>query len=546
MVEDELFSSAAKFIYKVTAAPALDLNNIPLDKARKHLAKWLNRDSKPTIADSGDSASVPDSSHAHEEWSTAARLVSNFFHHPLRTIAGRGSTAVTESDRCFTFRLQAIGDNNNIDVLSPVHKQHLSLCKVPPNQRKANSDAYTPFLFSLGPYHEDYIDPIEKAALPQLVNSALADGAYLKQMTAKGLLSDKQLQDLESLINKKKTDILAQYVHRLNVHTYKDNRLARLLALDAITMVAAVIFMEELQSQHNLTSLNYPVARLVLDDAMLLENQIPVFLLDLAFQSILGGFQNKNIDLPVQNLEYTILWYCRWANPFTDYEVKALPSLQEQAKKKPLLSFLYDHVCDHLTPLFGNTQPNDVVSSDDPSTPRASRLARCGVRFHVSHDPARPYVCFDNQKCELFLPKIEVTDTAVRVIHNLLAYEATARLPNQYAFVSYVHLMDCLIDTADDVQILTDAGIICNKLGSPEELAATWNKFCISVTGRHTVYNHIIMAQLEALSKKRWRRWKASFWEVYWEKSPWLLFSIFGATILLILTVLQTIFTILD
>ncbi|MCO5595677.1 hypothetical protein L7F22_049722 [Adiantum nelumboides] len=157
---------------------------------------------------------------------------------------------------------------------------------------------------------------------------------------------------------------------------------------------------------------------------------------------------------------------------------------------------------------------------DPPPPPRASRLARCGVRFRVS---PRHYVCFDSQKCVLFLPKIQVSDTTVRVIHNLLAYEATARLPNQYAFVSYVHLMDCLNDTAEDVHILTDAGIICNKLGSHEELASMWNKLCISVSCRNTVCDGIIMAQLEALSKERLRRWKASFWEVYWEKTPWLL-----------------------
>ncbi|MCO5553798.1 hypothetical protein L7F22_007324 [Adiantum nelumboides] len=408
MVRDALFScacgsssTAAKLIYVVTAAPALDLKNVPLDKARTHLAKWLNLERKdttctlrnsqlvtpvaqsnthrpprrPTIADRGYPASVPDSSHAPKERST---------------------------------------------------KQHALLYNLPS-------------------------------------------------------------------IDKQKAHILAQNVQRLVADTSEADRLALLLAVDAITIVAAILS-EELQRQCNLTSRIYPVARVVFSDAML----IPVFLLDLAFQSILGGLAetgiSKNIDLPVQSLEDKIHWYCDRANPFTDYEVKKSPSLQEQDKRKPLLSFLYDHVRDLLTPLFEKTQPHLVPSDGisllmhnltvinakdtDPPPPRASGLARCGVRFEVS-DPAKPYVCFDNQNCVLFLPKIHVTDTTVRVIHNLLAYEATARLP---AFVdSYVHLMDCLIDTADDVHILTEAGVICNKLGSDEELAAIWNKLCHTV-----------------------------------------------------------------
>lgn len=427
---------------------------------------------------------------------------------------------------------------------------HPRLFKVPVDQRRANPAAYTPFLFSFGPYHALLLEGRENNYSPVTAHPLL-DGAHLKEMTASGLLSpnaEDQLRLLVQKIEQHEAQIRAQYVQWLDTASFNFRHLARVLALDSITIVAATMS-QKLQQQY--TPLIYPVARLVLSDAMLLENQVPIIVLECALESLVqktraASFKNTLPADPLPSLEDVILWYCQRSSPFPEWTLQRLPPLEDKVKGEPPLSFLYDYLLDRFTPTAQQPDkggallkaPNDA----DPSLPTASHLARCGVRFRPCDTGD---IRFGKTNDVLLLPRITVSDTTVRVLHNLLAYEATQRHPKQYTVVSYVHFIDCLIDNVDDVEILTAGGIICNKLSSNEELATMWNKLCTSVSCRNTISNRIVMAQLDALSKEKWRRWRASFIDIYWEKQPWLLFSIFAAIILFVLSLLQTIYTIM-
>ncbi|MCO5605328.1 hypothetical protein L7F22_059510 [Adiantum nelumboides] len=421
--------------------------------------------------------------------------------------------------------------------------------KVPVDQRGANPDAYSPFLFSFGPYHSlQYAHPPLHAL----------DGAHLKRLTASGLLSphsEAQLSSLILSIHNLQPQIRAQYVQWLDAGSSDFRPLARILALDAITIVAAA-FSHELQRLH--TPLIYPVARLVLSDAMLLENQVPVVLLEYALGSIAlarsasaasvseeDKARPPTRDDPLPSLEDVILWYCKRSSPFPEWPLRMLPPLEDKAKGEPLLSFLYDYFSDRFAPSHHSLNLDSLPkfpADADPALPTAFHLTRCGVRFRPCDTGD---ICFDEESAVLYLPRITVSDTTVRILHNLLAYEATLRHPEQYTVVSYVHFMDCLIDNVKDVHILTESGIIYNKLGSHEELATMWNKLCIYVSCRNTENNRMVMAQLDAISKEKWRQWRATLVDTYWVKQPWLLVSIFAAIILFVLSLLQTIYTIL-
>ena len=51
-------------------------------------------------------------------------------------------------------------------------------------------------------------------------------------------------------------------------------------------------------------------------------------------------------------------------------------------------------------------------------------------------------------------------------------------------FTKYAVIMDSLIDTPEDVAILTKADVIENHLGSDEKLLKMWNDMCITVSDR--------------------------------------------------------------
>ncbi|KAI5057073.1 hypothetical protein GOP47_0028891 [Adiantum capillus-veneris] len=431
--------------------------------------------------------------------------------------------------------------------------------KVPTNQRKANADAYTRTLFCFGPYRRDYDSP---------------DGDYIKKMTANSLLGEQgQLLNLAELIKRDNIQISALYA----VGDSSQHLDFSLLAQDAITIVAGRK-RRALEMRHLAQLFSPPhVADAAVDDAILLENQIPVFVLGLALKFIKdGGGQAADVFSGVHNVEDIIRWYCSKANPFTDWTFdKPLPALADTDRRRhSLLSFLYNHLYERLAPPGCQPRPpahklsflyhllycyrpipewcSAIISDGEPSLSQASRLVRCGVKFQATADDV---IYFDPAEWVLWLPKITLSSTTVRALHNLLAYEATRSADHPVA--SYVHLMHSLIDTAEDVRILTDAGIICNnQLGRHEEIASIWKKLRLSAPhadqSPYTEPHKAVIAELRAVMaklgpalKSRWKVWKENFLEEYWRKKPWLVVSVVAGAFLLILAIMQTIYTIL-
>ncbi|KAK3416824.1 hypothetical protein EUGRSUZ_H02583 [Eucalyptus grandis] len=105
----------------------------------------------------------------------------------------------------------------------------------------------------------------------------------------------------------------------------------------------------------------------------------------------------------------------------------------------------------------------------------------------------------------------------------------------------YVTFMDCLIDSSTDVELLRAAGIIKNYMGDDEAVAQMFNKMGDYVTLSNFYYDDIFR-RLNAHCKKRWNRSMAKLRREHLH-SPWALLSISAATMLLLLTVAQTVLT---
>ncbi|WRX07932.1 Protein of unknown function DUF247, partial [Theobroma cacao] len=73
---------------------------------------------------------------------------------------------------------------------------------------------------------------------------------------------------------------------------------------------------------------------------------------------------------------------------------------------------------------------------------------------------------------------------------NLIAFEQY-HYPNDAHFASYVQLLDSLIDTEEDVDILVKEGIIENKLSSSAALANMINNVAVGIVNTSFVYGDI-------------------------------------------------------
>ena len=134
------------------------------------------------------------------------------------------------------------------------------------------------------------------------------------------------------------------------------------------------------------------------------------------------------------------------------------------------------------------------------------------------------------------------------VLRNILAHEQTSKDSDEKGgtmVCGYAMIMDSLIDTQEDIAILTRAKVLENHLGSDERLVQMWNEMCINIwEGSFPEDFKSMINEIMGHYRIHWRVLYVEFWAKFCSR-PWLWMSAMAAVILLILSLLQTIFTIL-
>ncbi|GLJ34473.1 hypothetical protein SUGI_0693390 [Cryptomeria japonica] len=116
-------------------------------------------------------------------------------------------------------------------------------------------------------------------------------------------------------------------------------------------------------------------------------------------------------------------------------------------------------------------------NSDARSTPTAQLLDCAGIRFQ----PGK--IRFEKGtfvKSTISLPQINVDDTTETLLRNLMAYQECQRCPfnpEETVISHYVRLLDCLIDSKEDVFVLRNSGVIRSLSGSDDQIVAMFTIF---------------------------------------------------------------------
>ncbi|KHG12694.1 hypothetical protein F383_17045 [Gossypium arboreum] len=135
---------------------------------------------------------------------------------------------------------------------------------------------------------------------------------------------------------------------------------------------------------------------------------------------------------------------------------------------------------------------------------------------------------------KLRLPPISVDDSTM----NLIAYEMCPDFKNDFTVTSYMCFLDLLIDEAEDVKDLRDAGILYNGLGSDEEVAKLFNKMNTDLVPSPMIYCEV-KEKIRKHCKNMWINHAAQAYHTYF-RSPWTFLAFLGALAALTLTALQT------
>lgn len=139
----------------------------------------------------------------------------------------------------------------------------------------------------------------------------------------------------------------------------------------------------------------------------------------------------------------------------------------------------------------------------------------------------------------LKIPRLLIHDGTKSLFLNLIAFEQ-CHLDCTNDITSYIIFMDNLIDSAEDVSYLHYCGIIEHWLGSDAEVAELFNRLCQEVVfDMNDSYLSRLSEQVNKYYDHRWNAWRASLKHRYFN-SPWTIISFIAAVFLLLMTLAQT------
>ena len=141
------------------------------------------------------------------------------------------------------------------------------------------------------------------------------------------------------------------------------------------------------------------------------------------------------------------------------------------------------------------------------------------------------------------MPPLTLDNSSETIIRNLLALEQ-CHYPDKAYITDYFILFGFLIKTNRDVNLLVRRGVMLNLVGNSDEARNLVNSLVenvIYVNMNSDFYR--VCKELKAFYKRPWNRWQATLRRDYFS-SPWSIASTVVAFIFLVLTFLQTIYTI--
>ncbi|KAK8625442.1 hypothetical protein V6N13_090314 [Hibiscus sabdariffa] len=436
----------------------------------------------------------------------------------------------------------------NVDPL-PKARDHLKqiealisnkhcIYRVPHLLREVNERAYDPNVISIGPYHHGKprlkrMEAIKLCCFLDMFKENISDAITVVKTMGR-------LEEQVRVCYDEPSD-------HLNSQQFVD-----MMVYDGCFIVYLIM-----GGAHNLEEDIFKARGTLSDivyDLLLLENQLPFFVLvelcHIIMPRDLHQFAHKALSLFRENLSLSHLFHV----PNKDIKhlldlvhscyrpsaqgIKEHGAFREKAAKEPAsqcsLNFIGSatELDDAGIGFFGDTIEKMMEDSKQ------------GIKTEFDIMFTKDSKILKIHSKVLKIPTLKVEDSTERTLRNYIAYEQFIHGEPTY-FSDYVKFMDNLINTSKDVQLLRKSGIIDNWLGDDEAVAQMFNRLQDSVWISNDFYYAEIFLSVNEHCQKRWKRWKAALKKNYFN-SPWLFISFLAATVLLLLTIAQTIFSVLS
>ena len=178
----------------------------------------------------------------------------------------------------------------------------------------------------------------------------------------------------------------------------------------------------------------------------------------------------------------------------------------------------------------------------DEFVPSATELDQAGIQFARSATRCLHDIHF--LRGVLYIPEFAVDMTTEHKLLSLMAFERLHPDVGANEVTAYVFFMDNVIKSAADANLLSSRGVVSNGMGSDKEVAKMFNRL-----GNRAVLDkrsplRAVHGEVNAYRATRWNEWRASLIQNH-AGNPWAVISLAAAVFLLVLTVVQTVYTVL-
>ncbi|XP_044482187.1 UPF0481 protein At3g47200-like [Mangifera indica] len=329
------------------------------------------------------------------------------------------------------------------------------ICRVPKCIRRINEEAYSPRLVSVGPLHRGK----EELAFMERQKARYKE-SFLQRITKEKW---NELHELLSFIKNNEQRIRKCYEDIIKMESHE---FTTMVEHDAVFILELF-----LRSYHNDGSddflLKIPTTRFALRmDLQLLENQLPFFVLEELYSL---AFETPNF----RELCHKFL-----------YLSNTLPA-----------SLPAEIVVKHFTDLRRSTifknfpRRKNLEQGFISDLPCAVKLRESGVKFKGIAGTSLLDIRFEKRKRlipwfevhELQIPHLVVADYGTeRLLRKIMALEQ-CHYPSDTRVCNYVRLMDYLINTEKDVDLLVRKGIIRNRMGDNISVVNLFNRLSLEI-----------------------------------------------------------------
>ncbi|XP_077219120.1 UPF0481 protein At3g47200-like [Tasmannia lanceolata] len=177
------------------------------------------------------------------------------------------------------------------------------------------------------------------------------------------------------------------------------------------------------------------------------------------------------------------------------------------------------------------------------SIPSATELKEVGVKFKQKKMNMGSFLEVDFRKVVMEIPHLSIYDSTNSMFQKFITFEQCFPISGAH-FTSYTILMDCLINTANDVTILKQNKIIEHVMGSDEEVAILFNRLGKGVViDFQDCYFYYLFKDVNQYCETNWHIWRANLVHRYF-RNPWTIMSLVAATLILTLTFTQIFFSV--